>query len=92
MSVLALLIMAGGAFYQQVLSPSSFLRSVGVAPPLLCLLCYLFWRLGDKHWKQIIGEQIVLINVRSAELIQCATNYKPDSVIEKTRGTESTGK
>lgn len=50
-------------------------RAIGWTPLLLLILCYLFWRLGEKHWQQIVGEQLVLVNVKADKLREAATKY-----------------
>lgn len=59
-------------------------RAAGWTALLLVITAYLFWRLADKHWKQIIGEQIALVNVRAGELIKSAETYTRKQPSEPT--------
>jgi hypothetical protein len=49
---------------------------MGAVPVALFAVGYLFWRLGDKHWKQIIREQVVLVNHRAATIVEIAKEHK----------------
>jgi len=45
------------------------LREIGWTPVVFVIASYLFWRLAEKHWKQVIREQVVLVSDRAADLI-----------------------
>lgn len=70
-AILALLLMTSASFIHGALSLAAFYKSRAIAVPPLIIVGYLFWRLGEKHWRQVIGEQIVLVNVKSDCLIEC---------------------
>ena len=57
----ALLLMASAALKNKALSFIAFWQTGGSTVLFLFIAGYLFWRLADKHWRQIIGEQIVLV-------------------------------
>ena len=74
-TIAALLIPTLATYNAGVLSFNGLLSAVGITPFALLVLSYLFWRLGDKHWKQIIDEQIVLVNAKGNELTEVAKTY-----------------
>jgi hypothetical protein len=81
--VVALVVMASAAYVHKAPLLSSLWQTVGVSTLLLCTLSYLFWRLGDKHWKQIIGEQIILVNVQAEDLTNCVKMHEAKPAAEK---------
>lgn len=58
---------------------SSDISKLGWAPVVLVGIAYLFWRLGEKHWEQIVDEQLVLVNVKAQSLIEASTKFDPKS-------------
>ena len=52
---------------------------LGWTPLLLLIVTYLFWRLAEKHWKQIINEQLVLVNHRADALIAVSRMFDSET-------------
>ena len=74
LGLLALFVMIIGG-WGSVLSFRFAFGKIGWTPLILMLLGYLFWRLGEKHWRQIVSEQIVLVNARAPKLIEAARKF-----------------
>jgi hypothetical protein len=79
LTILALLTMLVPAVWKGALSIQCLTAGIGYLPLILCIISYLFWRLGDKHWKQIVGEQVILVNNRATKLIEASKRYDQTS-------------
>jgi hypothetical protein len=77
LALVALVIMVMSGYRHGTPVVHAFACGLGPAPLILVVMSYLFWRLGEKHWKQIVREQIVLVNDRATDLIKVSRKYSP---------------
>jgi hypothetical protein len=77
LGILALVIMILSGFWKGVLSVHILLCGIGLTPAILLTASYLFWRLGEKHWKQVIGEQVTLVNDHAKDLVELGGKCHP---------------